>query len=113
MAKGVNALVAAAAHDKEQTIKAKATPKPNISKEESSTESETSKSEDKKKHAGGRPSYGETGETLRKQYTITLTPEFYETIKEYRKTHRSSSGKIQSFADFLADAASEYMENHK
>ena len=74
---------------------------------------EQSDSEPVEKNKGGRPSYESTGETKRKQYTLTLIPEFYNEITAYRDTHKKRNGKKMSFAEFLETAAIEYMDNHK
>lgn len=132
---GVKSLLKAAANDIEQTTKAQAksakitTKAANPAEEMSETQPiskplaedknhksqkvEYQKDEKKPKHPGGRPSFEKTGDTKRQQYTLTLTPDLYEMIKEYRNTHKKPNGKKMSFAEFLETSAIEYMDNHK
>ena len=102
--------------DVEENPKEKKPPKPDPKPEPEpmpkATEQKTD-TEPEEKNKGGRPSYETTGETKRKQYTLTLIPEFYDEITAYRDTHKKRNGKKMSFAEFLETAAIEYMDNHK
>lgn len=114
MAKGVKALLSAAANDKAQTTKAKTKTPEYISKdvnpvEKTSEEIESKETAPKKSvttNKGGRPTNKEKGIISRKQYTLTLKEETYELIKT-----KAQEEEI-SFAKYMERAALEYIENH-
>ncbi|SHI96762.1 hypothetical protein SAMN02745229_03907 [Butyrivibrio fibrisolvens DSM 3071] len=61
----------------------------------------------KKKNPGGRPKNADRGLACRKQYTLTLEEDTYQTFLE-----KAREEKI-SFAKFMEKAAYEYIENNK
>lgn len=58
------------------------------------------------KNPGGRPTNKEKGIASRKQYTLTLKEDTYQTILEKAREEDIS------FAKFMERAAKEYIENH-
>lgn len=113
MAKGVSAMLKAAADDKERTVKAKAKNTDNTTQEavivDSSSEEpikeEVSK-KTKRKNPGGRPTNKEKGIKSRKQYTLTLKEDTYNLILEKARE------EDLSFAKYMERAALEYIKNN-
>ena len=61
----------------------------------------------KKKNLGGRPKNSELGLACRKQYSLTLEENTYQTFLDMARKEKLS------FAKFMEKAAYEYIENNK
>ena len=95
----------AAAKEKKSSPKAPETKEP-VKKEP--TEEKTQKEKAvKKKNLGGRPKNADRGLACRKQYTLTLEEDTYQTFLNMAREEKLS------FAKFMEKAAFEYIENNK
>lgn len=95
----------AAAKEPKSSTKAPETKEP--TKKEPKEEKAQSVKLDKKKNLGGRPKNADRGLACRKQYTLTLEEETYQTF-----LNKAREEKL-SFAKFMEKAAFEYIENQK
>lgn len=106
---GVNKLLKAGIEKEQAQLKdvtAKADEKKLIDSPMSNLEKTTS-GNNSVKNKGGRPTNKEKGLKSRKQYTLTLKEDDYNSFLEAARTNDLS------FAKFMEKAAFEYIENHK
>lgn len=106
---GVNKLLKAGIEKEQAQLKGittKSDEKKHINSQMSSLE-KTSSGNNSIKSKGGRPTNKEKGLKNRKQYTLTLKEDDYNSFLEAARTNDLS------FAKFMEKAAFEYIENHK
>ncbi|SES42035.1 hypothetical protein SAMN04487884_1477 [Butyrivibrio fibrisolvens] len=95
----------AAAKEKKSSLKAPETKEP--VKKEPKEEKPPKEKAEKKKNLGGRPKNADRGLACRKQYTLTLEEDTYQTFLNMAREEKLS------FAKFMEKAAFEYIENNK
>lgn len=105
---GLNRLLKEGVAGEEEKLVKEAKPKETKKKEEIKPVVKEVKPEVSEKYE-----YKKNGDLKRKQYTITMDPEFYNVISEYRRSHKSMTGRVLSFAALIETALLEYMENHE
>ena len=92
---------------KEQKASAKAPEKKEPVKKEVKEDKTPKEKPVKKKNLGGRPKNADRGLACRKQYTLTLEEDTYQTFLNMAREEKLS------FAKFMEKAAFEYIENNK
>lgn len=94
----------AAAKEKKVSTKAPEKKEPEV--KETVEEKAPKEKPKKKKNLGGRPKNADRGLACRKQYTLTLEEDTYQTFLEKAREEKLS------FAKFMEKAAYEYIENN-